>query len=1418
MAVGLETVAISAAPGFSSATIAISLVFLAFLPSQLYKLYRSRPKVHPSWHGRSKLAVDEKGPSPAALWFSLIAASALCWLIAVAHIRSVEPSSLALLYLLASTGCDILWALAPRSRSSDDPETALSTALFWLQIPVKLTLLVLESHSKEAILLAKHKHLSPEDTAGLVQRVLFWWVNPILARGSRQILQNEDLPRIGQQFSSDGLRRAILRAWHQRSITTLPLVLVRCLQRPFRAAIVPRLCLVIFRFAQPVLIQQSIRFVSQSHDEEEVGVRVRGYWILVAAFFVYTGLAFSTVLYQRALARLRVMTRGALVSLIYATLLNASSDVYDTGKAVTLMSTDVDSLDDTSEMFHELWGHMLEVLVGMTVLYGEVGWLCTVPPILIFFCSRVSKYVAQNLKSRQKNWTLATQDRIATTANMLSFMKSIKILGLSEAVANLVRDSRLFEMGQAKKIRWMMIFYNASANALGIFTPAITIILYAVLAKVQYTTPLDPETAFTTIAILSMVTHPANMVMTIVPRAIACLASFERIQSYLIKSTRHDPRTSLEDTTRSPGGRLPAVRLRGVTVGIKQGEIPILQDINVELHAGQVAVCSGPVGSGKSVLARTILGEVPLSEGAIQISTQNIGLCSQAAWLPDGTIKQAICGPTNLIDVVRYAEAVRVCCLDYDILTLPDGDSTGIGSRGINLSGGQKQRLALARLVYARCSVVILDDPFSALDGKTEMQVIENLLGPQGIFRREGTTVLWISNSAQYFTLADHVILMDRFKIITQGPWIQVQSQVKYELTLAQKTTGDSAKAPEAAGVAVGLQKLQGQERAAHDIALDIKRKAGDLSLYGFYISHTGVINFFCMIASTMSSSFFVTFPNYWLKWWTEAPPSTSAFYIIGYVLLVLMAWISANGIMMSTMLLVAVYSGLNLHELLLATVVKAPLSYFSLTESGTLLNRFSQDIQLVDKDLPNAAQALSVQIFKLVVQMALLLTVQRLMLLALPFCLLVVYVVQRFYLMTSRQLRLLDLESRSAVFSSFLETVEGLTTLRAFGWQRLAEQHSLNALDSSQRAFYLVLCLQRWLNLVLNLTIAGIAITTIALAINFKGSRDGASIGVALNVVLVANTTLLRLVESFTSVEISLGGIARLKGMQENTPVEDKQDEEVIPGSDWPSSGSIQLRGVSASYDATHKALDEVFLKIKPGSKVAICGRTGSGKSTLILAFLHLVEYSGSINVDGLDISKVPRSLVRQRCFISIPQDPFLMPHATLRLNLDETGVVPNAVLAASLSTVRLWDHLSSRNLDDDQDQNGILDRKLSVLPVLSAGQTQLLALARALVKRWILCLDAHGGTRVKPPLLLDEATASLDPVTEGIVHDVIDEEFSWRGHTVVMVTHRPSMLAGRMREGRDLLVFMKDGRVESVQSAGGGIGLEELRDLDED
>ncbi|KAF5584946.1 ABC transporter [Fusarium subglutinans] len=1188
--------------------------------------------------------------------------------------RSTRPADLAVLFSLLSLGFDVAVVIQKA------PEECLIPAT---QIALKLLLVATESRSKRRILKSPYSTQAPEELAGLLSRVFSWWINPILALGNRKILSGDDLPPIDHLLRSEKLRRDGLKAWDQRARPlnkiALPICLAKSMLPQFMAPVILRLCLIFFRYAQPALISSAVHTLSSHSD----------------------GTVFEAV-YHHRLNRLSIMTKGTLVGLINNTTLRQSSASYNDGIALTLISTDTESVMRFSSMFHETWAHVLEVMIGMAMLARQIRWAAPVPLVIIF------------------RETSSSSDFLFTET--------------------LLQRLRAQELEMAKKVRWMMVAYNASANALGIFSPILTFVIFVMYANLRGST-LDAKTAFTTTALLGLVTHPANMIMTIVPRAIGSLAAFGRIQDYLVRPGRADERRLLKPKMKDDESS-PAIYLEGVNVQSQSSSRPVLENINLSINKGSIIVCAGAVGSGKTVLAQCILGEIPTSKGTISVSTKRIACCEQSPWLPGGTLKEAICS-FGKFEPGWYRHVVELCCLDQDISALPLGDNTVIGSRGLKLSGGQRQRLSLARAVYARCEIVLLDDSFSALDHNTERKVVSNLLGTQGHFRKIGITVVLIANSTKHFDLADSIVILENGRVTYEGP----SNKMREEATHLRQTHIKLAVAEANTNLVETNKTIQSQTLEVTEAMVDLGRSTGDFSLYGYYLRALHPRNFFILIGCTASYSFFVTFPQYWLQKWTESPGSQTTFYIGGYIILSLLAWTATNGSMW-----------------------------------------FSEDMQLVDKSLPPAILSLSNQIFKLLVQAALLFSAQRLLAATLPICVLVVYVVQRVYLRTSRQLRLLQLESKSAVYSSFLESVEGVVSIRSFGWVKQAETNSMQCLDKSQQPAYILLCLQLWLNIVLDLVIAAMAVILITLAVFSEGSTTAGQIGMSLNIVLVANSTLLALVTSWANLEISLEG--------ETVAEEQLAPGAIIPES-WPSRGAVQIRDLTVSYEEKHvPALNNVSISIEPGQHLVICGRTGSGKSTLLLALLRLLNtQSGSIEVDGIDLSLVPLSTIREQCFITVTQDPFLLAQASLRFNLDPSETLSDSVIMKALERTGLCGHFginTQANLVD------ILDDPLSSLPHMSTGQTQLFALTRA-----ILRVEHSSITGTKPILLLDEATSSVDGVAESIMRGIIKEGFTDNGHTVIEITHRLSGYEDIARTGgesrRVKVVLLSQGEIQS-------------------
>jgi ATP-binding cassette, subfamily C (CFTR/MRP), member 1 len=395
-------------------------------------------------------------------------------------------------------------------------------------------------------------------------------------------------------------------------------------------------------------------------------------------------------------------------------------------------------------------------------------------------------------------------------------------------------------------------------------------------------------------------------------------------------------------------------------------------------------------------------------------------------------------------------------------------------------------------------------------------------------------------------------------------------------------------------------------------------------------------------------------------------------------------------------------------------------------------------------------------------------------MALTIPFTLILVYWIQKFYLRTSRQMRLLDLESYSPLYQHFTETIEGAMTIRAFGWQQYFNSTALPLIDNTSNPYYLLCCIQRWLSTVLDMTASGMGVLVVALAVYMPDATTGGSLGIALTSILGFNGTLQNVIEMFTQSEMLLGAVSRTRQFERDTPSEKNAIEELDPGESWPL-GQVQVTDLSVTYKDGTVGLKSASFHVTRGQKLGIAGRTGSGKSTLLSCLLRLIDPTrGSIIIDERNIGDIPKNLVRER-LICVPQDALLFV-GTFQFNLDPQGhVSDNEVVIDVLKLVGLWSLVESR---------GGLSGALQP-DTLSHGEQQLLAVARAVLRK-----RAANGRCI---LILDEATSNIDGATQAVVQKVIDTEF--KENTVITVAHRLETI-----KDCDVVIVLENGEISKI------------------
>ena len=391
--------------------------------------------------------------------------------------------------------------------------------------------------------------------------------------------------------------------------------------------------------------------------------------------------------------------------------------------------------------------------------------------------------MAGQIGSRQKVWLAAVQTRISLTASVLADMRSIKMLGLEKIIMEIIQLKRVQEMKFMRHWLWCNVWQNVLDNIPYALSPSVTLTVYAIQAARSGKDSIDTVQAFTTLSIITLLTDPASRVLGTIPIVASSISCFDRIQNFMISSSREDCRTELEisgsHSTSPPVQSLHSadsvfnskenqhlsIQLVSVSIRPAASASVVLSNVNLNITTCSLSIFTGAVASGKTLLLRAILGDVSPESGTIGICSRRIAYCSQVPWLVRGSIRDVICGfeTQASIDENWYKACLYACALDEDIRMLPSGDQTIIESNNTRLSGGQKQRVCLARALYARPHIVILDDVLSALDRTTQEHVVEHLFGISGLFRKLGSAALLVSHSCQLrhaiidCTFADHL-------------------------------------------------------------------------------------------------------------------------------------------------------------------------------------------------------------------------------------------------------------------------------------------------------------------------------------------------------------------------------------------------------------------------------------------------------------------------------------------------------------------------------------------------------------------------------------------------------------------------------------------------------------------------------------
>ncbi|KAF3491610.1 Cyclic peptide transporter [Arthroderma uncinatum] len=1401
-------------------TIVPSAIACLLLLFRVRKLQHVPVKVRPSWLSVVKLvaislylvlqlvllilwAADGASRTVATVPATIVTIITFIFILYVSHLehkRSLRPSTIINLYLGFSLLVDIarcrtIWLVIERLPIA---------VLFSVGCGIKVVILGLEATEKRSLLKDPYKDSAAEAIGGIYNRSVFWWVNNVLRKGFKNLLPISSLNVLDDDLLGAADPQVLIERWKNTDKSASHALLSSFLLHykwHIAAGVIPRLACIGFSFAQPFLVQRVLEFIGESDSSIS---RYQGYGLIAAYAIVYVGHAISQAVYEHKTYRVITMVRGSLSTMIFQKTLRVECSATSDSIAITHLNADVEWVSSGLLDLHEFYSSILEASLALWLLARLLQMAMVASAVFILICLAAGIPLAIAAGNAHIQWLDAIGERISVTSKVLGSMKAIRMSGIATPVASGVETLRDEEIRSSRRSRFLDVLVLVMSYTSSTFAPVFGFGLYSILAKKNDTEPLTDSVAFSALTLFSLLEHPMGTLTQGGEHLVAIVKGFQRIQTYLREDERLDcrlisglePLLAIDTESKSPlqttvsdsqgeekveeGGLGRYVTLQDVSGPFSEDTQPRINELSLEIDHNKITMIAGPVGCGKSILLKLLLGEIPYS-GSLWISHTQAAYCSQAPWLASGSIRDNIVG-TSQWNRPWYDEVMHTCTLDTDLHDMPEGDLTRVGVRGSRMSGGQQMRVALARALYSRAKVMILDDVLTGLDQVTAQHILKRLFGPDGMFKKNGQTVVLATSSVHHLEYADSIIILSSGgRLIEQGSYKDLVAKGCYSENLGRQS--------EVSGDDQAVEKPADEASlppSPFDEEMVPERSHGDSTVYKFYFQNVGwvLLSFYIICTSAFIVGF--SFPPIWLQWWTDANvnhPNERLGYWIGVyaglsglclVLLGLCDWIFNMVIEPKT--------AKRFHSILLSTVMGATTAFLTSTDIGKTLNRFSQDLEIIDMELSSAFDMTMIAFLSCIAEGVLVFVGSSAYVgAAIPFCIFVVYGIQKIYLRTSRQIRLLEIEFMAPLQSQLLEVLSGLPSIRAYGWTEDYQERNKVLLNTSQQPYYLLFCLQRWLNLVLDLLVAGIAILVVSIATSLRGKASTGLLGVALFNIVNFSGSLQQLVAHWTKLEIAIGALSRIKIFIGKTPREDVNDETEPVEEDWPKEGAISLTNVSGSYGINEASvIEDINLEIRPGEKVAVCGRTGSGKSSLILALLRMLELkNGTILIDGVDISKVSRSDVRTRLNV-VSQEPAFL-HGSVRLNFDTTGEVEDdSNFIDALKAVGLWEHIES---------DGGLDAELSD-DLFSHGERQLFCLARAL---------CHSSSI----LIMDEATSSVDTGTDELVHSIINSRF--QGKTVISIIHKLHNVLDF-----DKVVMMDKSRVVEFDSPGSLLTME--------
>lgn len=1203
------------------------------------------------------------------------------------------------------------------------------------------------------------RKIHPRENANFFSIITFIYTIPSFFKGYKKDFEEEDICDVVTCCRSTSLADRLEKEWNAELLKQKRSV-VRTIWRVFGkeycilgfAQLTLKTTLLVLR---PILLGKLVAYFSPNQTavtKEEAYGYAFGVILVTILSSVYLHA------YMFYIQQLGLKIRIAVCSLIYRKSLNLSREAINeitNGNIVTLVSKDVYSFESAIMFLHDLWIGVVQIIIMTYVMYRQIGWSSVVGISFLVMLIPFQLYLGKVIQKTRLKAAAKTDERVRLIQEILVSIKIIKMYVWESFFANKISEQRKAEM-----IKLRIIFYlKTIIFSLGALSTRLSFYL-CVLIYVSLENTLTPEKAFVVIGSYAAL---RSVITVSIPIGIAQIAeaktSIKRIKRVLLA----------EEITKLPqnaDGDAPKITIKDCTVTIDNKSV--LEVSNLSLEKGLLIGLTGPVGSGKSTLLKLILRDTKITKGIVNISG-NISYASQEPWLFPGTIKQNILFGEAL-DEQRYDSVIKICALRLDLENLPDGDGLVVMDKGSNLSKGQQTRINLARAIYRQADIYLLDDSLSNLDSTVSRYIfnnaIKNFLGNK--------LIVMVSHQKNFLKDMDKIIVLEKGRIQNivgskDIDAIKIESPSSFERTPQEDINRLSLLISSTIKLSNDDEILDEEtEQLLHQSGYGIyheKKKQGkvDFSIYMHYFKAGGGFPMLFLIViifglGQLSASWF----DFFISSWVDSEQKLASFEAQNqtenstYIelkeadsnsLMYYSILISLTTIFMLAQSFSHFYfttkASIKLHKKAFGKVIQAAMEFFDLHLAGNIVNRFSKDIGLIDEFLPFVIFECIRVSFILIGVVFVISIVNPYFIILSVVTLVLLYLMKVLYLPTGRSLKRLDNATRSPVVGHINSSLEGLSTIRGSRAQGVLKIQFDHHQDLNSSASYMYMTQSRAFGFFLDM-LCGILVAIIVLTFLFFDTRALAGkVGLAVSQATLLTGLLQWGIRQWAELENCMTSVERVVEYSKAN-IEPKKNKYV---ENWPKDGKISFNNVRMRYvKSLSPVLRNISFSVKPQEKIGIIGRTGAGKSSIISALFKLYNVDGSIEIDGVDLKAISFENLRRKISI-IPQDPLLFV-GTLRDNLDPYNEYSDPELWNSLRRVDLKPFVE--NLEMNVTEGGA---------PFSAGQKQLICMARAILKN-------------NKILVLDEATANVDPETDALIQQTIRKKFS--DCTILIIAHR--------------------------------------------